>query len=127
LSIVELAAAHGHPQRIVARIYRLRPILFLHGCCTIYRLKTRGTEIFRAGPAPLIAITSAADALVIAAACPRSVRITESIFRNPARARSPRMKAIPVAPAKEDAEATMRCGSSRSARGQLFRASPKAA
>jgi 1-acyl-sn-glycerol-3-phosphate acyltransferase len=73
----------------------------------IYRLRTRGTEHIPAhGPALLICNhVGFADALVISAACPRPVRfiMEASIFRIPLLSLIFRgMKAIPVAPAKED-------------------------
>jgi 1-acyl-sn-glycerol-3-phosphate acyltransferase len=75
----------------------------------IYRLRTRGTEhIPERGPALLICNhVSYADAIVISAACPRPIRfiMESSIFRIPVLSTIFHgMKAIPVAPAKEDLE-----------------------
>jgi 1-acyl-sn-glycerol-3-phosphate acyltransferase len=78
--------------------------LLVHG---IYRLKRRGIEhIPEDGPALLICNhVGYADAIVISAACPRPVRfiMEASIFRIPVLSFIFRgMKAIPVAPQKED-------------------------
>ena len=75
----------------------------------IYRLETRGIEnIPEEGPALLICNhVGFADAIVISAACPRPIRfiMESSIFRIPVLSTIFRgMKAIPVAPAKEDPE-----------------------
>ena len=75
----------------------------------IYRLEARGIEnIPEQGPALLICNhVGFADAIVISAACPRPIRfIMESgIFRIPVLSAIFRgMKAIPVAPAKEEPE-----------------------
>ena len=73
----------------------------------IYRLRVRGIEnIPERGPALLICNhVGFADAIVISAACPRPVRfiMEASIFKIPVLSTIFRgMKAIPVAPAKED-------------------------
>jgi len=115
LSIVELLLLTGILNAFVAAyIYRLVPEFLLRFLAWllvhfIYRLKTRGTEhIPTQGPALLICNhVGFADALVISAGCPRPVRfiMEASIFRIPVLSAIFRgMKAIPVAPAKEDAE-----------------------
>jgi 1-acyl-sn-glycerol-3-phosphate acyltransferase len=115
LSIVELLLLTGILNAFVAAyIYRLVPEFLLRFLAWllvhfIYRLKTRGTEhIPTQGPALLICNhVGFADALVISAGCPRTVRfiMEASIFRIPVLSAIFRgMKAIPVAPAKEDAE-----------------------
>jgi len=73
----------------------------------IYRLEKRGIEhIPERGPALLICNhVSFADAIVISAACPRPIRfiMESSIFKIPVLSTIFRgMKAIPVAPARED-------------------------
>ena len=114
LSIVELLLLTGILNAFVAAyIYRLVPEFLLRFLAWllvhfIYRLKTRGTEhIPTQGPALLICNhVGFADALVISAGCPRPVRfiMEASIFRIPVLSAIFRgMKAIPVAPAKEDA------------------------
>jgi len=75
----------------------------------IYRLDQRGIgNVPQRGPALLICNhVSFADAIVISAACPRPVRfiMESSIFRIPVASMIFRgMKAIPVAPAREDPE-----------------------
>jgi hypothetical protein len=75
----------------------------------IYRLDKRGIDnIPETGPALLICNhVGFADAIVISAACPRPVRfiMESSIFKIPVLSTIFRgMKAIPVAPAKEDPE-----------------------
>jgi 1-acyl-sn-glycerol-3-phosphate acyltransferase len=75
----------------------------------IYRLERRGMENIPAeGPALLICNhVGFADALVISAGCPRPIRfiMESSIFKIPVLSTIFRgMKAIPVAPAKEDPE-----------------------
>jgi 1-acyl-sn-glycerol-3-phosphate acyltransferase len=115
MSIVELLLLTGLLNALVAAyIYRLVPEFLLRFLAWllvhfIYRLKVRGTEHIPAqGPALLICNhVGFADALVISAACPRPVRfiMEASIFRIPVLSAVFRgMKAIPVAPAKEDAE-----------------------
>jgi 1-acyl-sn-glycerol-3-phosphate acyltransferase len=115
LSIVELLLLTGILNAFVAAyIYRLVPEFLLRFLAWllvhfIYRLKTRGTENIPAqGPALLICNhVGFADALVISAGCPRPVRfiMEASIFRIPVLSAIFRgMKAIPVAPAKEDPE-----------------------
>ena len=115
LSIVELLLLTGILNAFVAAyIYRLVPEFLLRFLAWllvhfIYRLKTRGTAHIPAqGPALLICNhVGFADALVISAACPRPVRfiMEASIFRIPVLSAIFRgMKAIPVAPAKEDPE-----------------------
>jgi len=115
LSIVELLLLTGILNAFVAAyIYRLVPEFLLRFLAWllvhfIYRLRTRGTEHIPAhGPALLICNhVGFADALVISAACPRPVRfiMEAAIFRIPVLSAIFRgMKAIPVAPAKEDAE-----------------------
>ena len=115
LSIVELLLLTGILNAFVAAyIYRLVPEFLLRFLAWllvhfIYRLQTRGTENIPAqGPALLICNhVGFADALVISAASPRPVRfiMEASIFRIPVLSAIFRgMKAIPVAPAKEDAE-----------------------
>jgi len=115
LSIVELLLLTGILNAFVAAyIYRLVPEFLLRFLAWllvhfIYRLKTRGTQNIPAqGPALLICNhVGFADALVISAASPRPVRfiMEASIFRIPVLSAIFRgMKAIPVAPAKEDPE-----------------------
>ena len=115
LSIVELLLLTGILNAFVAAyIYRLVPEFLLRFLAWllvhfIYRLQTRGTENIPAqGPALLICNhVGFADALVISAVSPRPVRfiMEASIFRIPVLSAIFRgMKAIPVAPAKEDAE-----------------------
>jgi hypothetical protein len=115
LSIVELFLLTAVLNAFVAAyIYSLVPEFLLRFLAwllvhVIYRLKTRGTEHIPAhGPALLICNhVGFADALVISAGCPRPVRfiMESSIFRIPVLSLIFRgMKAIPVAPAKEDAE-----------------------
>ena len=75
----------------------------------IYRLERHGIEnIPQRGPALLICNhVSFADAIVLSASCPRPIRfiMESSIFRIPVLSTIFRgMKAIPVAPAREDAE-----------------------
>ena len=75
----------------------------------IYRLDKRGIDnIPQEGPALMICNhVGFADAIVISAACPRPVRfiMESSIFQIPVLSQIFRgMKAIPVAPAKEDPE-----------------------
>ena len=75
----------------------------------IYRMEKRGIDsIPQRGPALMICNhVGFADALVISAACPRPVRfiMESSIFKIPVLSTIFRgMKAIPVAPAKEDPE-----------------------
>jgi 1-acyl-sn-glycerol-3-phosphate acyltransferase len=115
LSIVELFLLTALLNAVVAGyIYSLVPEFLLRFLAWllvhfIYRLKTRGTEnIPEHGPALLICNhVGFADALVISAGCPRPVRfiMESSIFRIPVLSLIFRgMKAIPVAPAKEDPE-----------------------
>ena len=113
LTIVELFLLTALLNAVVAGyIYSLVPEFLLRFLAWllvhfIYRLKTRGTEnIPEHGPALLICNhVGFADALVISAASPRPVRfiMESSIFRIPVLSLIFRgMKAIPVAPAKED-------------------------
>jgi 1-acyl-sn-glycerol-3-phosphate acyltransferase len=115
LSIVELFLLTAALNAFVAAyIYSLVPEFLLRFLAWllvhfIYRLRTRGTENIPVhGPALLICNhVGFADALVISAACPRPVRfiMEASIFRIPLLSLIFRgMKAIPVAPAKEDPE-----------------------
>ncbi|HKU16307.1 MAG TPA: MFS transporter [Steroidobacteraceae bacterium] len=115
LSIVELLLLTGILNAFVAAyIYSLVPEFLLRFLAWllvhfIYRLTRRGVEHIPAqGPALLICNhVGFADALVISAGCPRPVRfiMESSIFRIPVLSLIFRgMKAIPVAPAKEDPE-----------------------
>lgn len=115
LSIVELFLLNAILNAFVAAyIYSLVPEFLLRFLAWllvhfIYRLKTRGIEQIPAhGPALLICNhVGFADALVISAGSPRPVRfiMESSIFRIPVLSLIFRgMKAIPVAPAKEDPE-----------------------
>ena len=115
LTIPQLLLATGVLNAVVAAyIYKLVPEFLLRFIAWllvhfIYRLERRGVEnIPEHGPALLICNhVGFADALVIAAACPRPVRyIMESaIFRIPVLSGIFRgMKAIPVAPAKLEPE-----------------------
>jgi len=115
LSIVELFLLTALLNALVAGyIYSLVPEFLLRFLAWllvhfIYRMKTRGTENIPAhGPALLICNhVGFADALVISAGCPRPVRfiMEASIFRIPLLSLIFRgMKAIPVAPQKEDPE-----------------------
>jgi 1-acyl-sn-glycerol-3-phosphate acyltransferase len=113
LSIPELLLLTGILNAFVAAyIYRLVPEFLLRFLAWllvhfIYRLETRGRDNIPAqGPALLICNhVGFADALVISAGCPRPVRfiMEAAIFRIPVMSAIFRgMKAIPVAPAKED-------------------------
>jgi 1-acyl-sn-glycerol-3-phosphate acyltransferase len=113
LSIVELLLLTGILNAFVAAyIYRLVPEFLLRFLAwllvhVIYRLETRGRDNIPArGPALLICNhVGFADALVISAGCPRPIRfiMEAAIFRIPVMSGIFRgMKAIPVAPAKED-------------------------
>jgi 1-acyl-sn-glycerol-3-phosphate acyltransferase len=113
LSIVELLLLTGILNAFVAAyIYRLVPEFLLRFLAWllmhfIYRLETRGRDNIPAqGPALLICNhVGFADALVISAGCPRPIRfiMEAAIFRIPVMSGIFRgMKAIPVAPAKED-------------------------
>ena len=115
LSIVELFLLTALLNALVTGyIYSLVPEFLLRFLAWllvhfIYRMKTRGTENIPAhGPALLICNhVGFADALVISAGCPRPVRfiMEASIFRIPLLSLIFRgMKAIPVAPQKEDPE-----------------------
>jgi 1-acyl-sn-glycerol-3-phosphate acyltransferase len=115
LSIVQLLLLTGILNAFVAGyIYSLVPeflLRFLSWLLVhfIYRLERRGIEnIPTQGPALLICNhVGFADAIVISAACPRPIRfiMEASIFRIPVLSQIFRgMKAIPVAPAKEDAQ-----------------------
>lgn len=115
LSIPELLLLTGILNAIVVGyIYSLVPEFLLRFLAWllvhfIYRLERRGIENIPAqGPALLICNhVGFADALVISAACPRPIRfiMESSIFRIPVLSQIFRgMKAIPVAPAKEDRE-----------------------
>jgi hypothetical protein len=113
LSIVELFLLTALLNAVVAGyIYSLVPEFLLRFLAWllvhfIYRLKTRGTDNIPAhGPALLICNhVGFADALVVSAGCQRPVRfiMESSIFRIPVLSLIFRgMKAIPVAPQKED-------------------------
>jgi hypothetical protein len=115
LSIPELLLATGILNAFVAvYIYGLVPEFLLRFIAWllvhfIYRLDKRALEnIPEHGPALLVCNhVGFADAIVISAACPRPIRfiMESSIFRIPVLKTIFRgMKAIPVAPAKEDAE-----------------------
>jgi 1-acyl-sn-glycerol-3-phosphate acyltransferase len=114
-SIPQLLFATGVLNAFVAvYIYTLVPEFLLRFLAWllvhfIYRLEKRGLEnIPEEGAALLICNhVGFADAIVIAAACPRPIRfiMESSIFKIPMLSGIFRgMKAIPVAPAKEDAE-----------------------
>lgn len=113
LTIPELLLATGLLNALVAiYIYTLVPEFLLRFIAWllvhfIYRLDKRGLEnIPDAGPALLICNhVGFADAIVISAACPRPIRfiMEASIFKVPVLSTIfTGMKAIPVAPAKED-------------------------
>ena len=115
LTIPQLLLATGVLNAFVALyIYGLVPEFLLRFLAWllvhfIYRLERRGVEhIPHEGPALLICNhVGFADALVISAACPRPIRfiMESSIFRIPVLSTIFRgMKAIPVAPAKQDPE-----------------------
>jgi 1-acyl-sn-glycerol-3-phosphate acyltransferase len=115
LSIVQLLLLTGILNAFVAGyIYSLVPEFLLRFLAWllvhfVYRLERRGIENIPAhGPALLICNhVGFADAIVISAACPRPIRfiMEASIFRIPVLSQIFRgMKAIPVAPAKEDAK-----------------------
>jgi 1-acyl-sn-glycerol-3-phosphate acyltransferase len=115
MSIAELLLLTGILNAFVAAyIYSLVPEFLLRFLAWllvhfIYRLKTRGVENIPAQGAALLICNHVgfADALVISAACPRPIRyiMESSIFRIPVLSTIFRgMKAIPVAPAKENAE-----------------------
>jgi 1-acyl-sn-glycerol-3-phosphate acyltransferase len=97
---------------VAAYIYGLVPEFLLRFIAWllvhfVYRLDKRGLEnIPKEGPALLICNhVGFADAIVISAACPRPIRfiMESSIFKIPVLSTLFRgMKAIPVAPAKED-------------------------
>jgi 1-acyl-sn-glycerol-3-phosphate acyltransferase len=113
LSIPQLLLLVGVLNAIVAiYIYKLVPEFLLRFVAWmlvhfIYRLEKRGTDnIPQEGAALLICNhVGFADALVISAACPRPIRfiMESSIFKIPVLSTLFRgMKAIPVAPAKQD-------------------------
>jgi 1-acyl-sn-glycerol-3-phosphate acyltransferase len=115
LTIPQLLLLTGVLNAFVAvYIYSLVPEFLLRFIAwllihVVYRLDRRGIEnIPEEGPALLICNhVSFADAIVISAACPRPIRfiMESSIFRIPVLSTIFRgMKAIPVAPAKEDPE-----------------------
>lgn len=115
LTIPELLLLTGVLNAFVAiYIYSLVPEFLLRFLAwllvhVIYRLDRRGIEnLPERGPALLICNhVSFADAIVISAACPRPIRfiMESSIFRIPVlRTIFKGMKAIPVAPAREDPE-----------------------
>jgi 1-acyl-sn-glycerol-3-phosphate acyltransferase len=115
MSIPQLLLATGILNAFVAiYIYSLVPEFLLRFIAwllvhVIYRLDKRGIEnIPTEGPALLICNhVGFADAIVISAACPRPVRfiMESSIFRIPVLSTIFRgMKAIPVAPAREEPE-----------------------
>lgn len=113
LNIPQLLLATGILNAFVAAyIYGLVPEFLLRFLCWllvhfVYRVDKRGLDnIPDEGPALLVCNhVSYADALVISAACRRPIRfiMEASIFRTPVlRTIFRGMKAIPVAPAKED-------------------------
>jgi 1-acyl-sn-glycerol-3-phosphate acyltransferase len=113
LTIPQLLLLVGALNALVALyIYSLVPEFLLRFLAWllvhfIYRLQLRGIgHIPTRGPALLICNhVGYTDAIVISAACPRPVRfiMESSIFRNPLLSTIFKgMKAIPVAPAKED-------------------------
>ncbi len=115
LSIPELLLLTGMLNAVVAvYIYTLVPEFLLRFLAWllvhfVYRLGRRGIENIPAqGPALLICNhVGFADAIVISAACPRPIRfiMESSIFRIPVLSQIFRgMKAIPVAPVKQDRE-----------------------
>jgi 1-acyl-sn-glycerol-3-phosphate acyltransferase len=115
LTIPQLLLATGILNAFVAvYIYGLVPEFLLRFLAWllvhfIYRLDKRGIEnIPEEGPALLICNhVGFADAIVISAACPRPIRfiMESSIFKIPVLSMIFRgMKAIPVAPAKQDPE-----------------------
>jgi 1-acyl-sn-glycerol-3-phosphate acyltransferase len=115
LTIPQLLLATGLLNAIVAiYIYSLVPEFLLRFIAWIlvhfiYRLDKRGLQNIPAqGPALLISNhVGFTDAIVISAACPRPIRfiMESSIFKVPVLSTLFRgMKAIPVAPAKEDPE-----------------------
>jgi 1-acyl-sn-glycerol-3-phosphate acyltransferase len=115
LTIPQLLLLTGVLNALVALyIYGLVPEFLLRFLAwllvhVIYRLQRRGIEnIPEHGPALLICNhVGFTDAIVISAACPRPVRfiMESSIFRIPLLSTIFKgMKAIPVAPAKEDPE-----------------------
>lgn len=115
LSIPQLLLLTGVLNAFVAiYIYGLVPEFLLRFIAwllvhVVYRLRRNGVEhIPDAGPALLICNhVGFADAIVISAACPRPIRfiMESSIFRIPVLSTIFRgMKAIPVAPAKQDPE-----------------------
>lgn len=115
LTIPQLLLITGLLNAVVAiYIYSLVPEFLLRFIAWIlvhfiYRLDKRGLENIPAqGPALLICNhVGFADAIVISAACPRPIRfiMESSIFKVPVLSTIFRgMKAIPVAPAKQDPE-----------------------
>ncbi|MDY6947141.1 MAG: MFS transporter [Pseudomonadota bacterium] len=115
LTIPQLLLLTGALNAIVAiYIYSLVPEFLLRFIAWllvhfVYRLERRGIDhIPDAGPALLICNhVGYADAIVISAACPRPIRfiMESSIFEIPVLSTIFRgMKAIPVAPAKQDPE-----------------------
>jgi 1-acyl-sn-glycerol-3-phosphate acyltransferase len=115
LSIVQLLLLTGILNAFVAGyIYSLVPEFLLRFLAWllvhfVYRLERRGIENIPAQGAALLICNHVgfADAIVISAACPRPIRfiMESSIFRIPVLSQIFRgMKAIPVAPAKEDAQ-----------------------
>ena len=114
-SIPQLLLATGILNAFVAiYIYSLVPEFLLRFIAwilvhVIYRLDKRGIEQIPAEGAALLICNHVgfADALVISAACPRPIRfiMESSIFRIPVASTIFRgMKAIPVAPARQDPE-----------------------
>ncbi|MFN4291012.1 MAG: MFS transporter [Permianibacter sp.] len=99
---------------VVVYLYKLVPEFLLRFVAwilinTLYRLRERGMEhIPREGPAVLVCNhVSFVDALIISAAVPRPARFVmyHTIFKIPVLSWLFRtVKAIPIAPAKEDAE-----------------------
>lgn len=118
-TIPQLLLATGILNAFVAiYIYSLVPEFLLRFVSwllvnVMYRLRTQGVENIPAqGPALLICNhVGFVDAIVISAACPRPIRfiMESSIFRIPVLSSIFRgMKAIPVAPAKEDPQVYQR-------------------
>jgi 1-acyl-sn-glycerol-3-phosphate acyltransferase len=115
LSIVQLLLLTGILNAFVAGyIYSLVPEFLLRFLAWllvhfVYRLERRGIENIPTQGAALLICNHVgfADAIAISAACPRPIRfiMEASIFRIPVLSQIFRgMKAIPVAPAKEDAQ-----------------------
>jgi 1-acyl-sn-glycerol-3-phosphate acyltransferase len=113
LSVLQLILMAALMNAAVAiYIYTLVPEFLLRFVCwllvhTLYRLKKRGEHFPESGAALIVCNhVSFVDALVISAACRRPIRfiMDNAIFQAPViRALAKGMKAIPIAPAKEDA------------------------